>query len=287
MTRSWSPQMICAGLVHRADAVGVAVEGDAQLGAGPPDRLLQVLEVLGNGRIGVVVREGAVRLAEERRHLGAERLEGRDGDHAADAVPAVGDHLDRPLELVAADDRLAVALQHRVVGGLLPRPAAPPLGGDDLPEAEDVLAVEGLAREDHLEAVELGRIVGPGDLDARRRSRARTRRSRGRASAACRRPPRCRRRRRCRGARPGRAPGRTAGCRVRPRSPARGPIRSQATVVKARPSARANSGVSSRVHEAADVVLPEDGLGDVHGPPSHEQPSALPSLSAPAAAPSG
>ena len=63
-----------AGLVDRADPVGVAVERDAQLGPGAPHLGLQVAQVLGHRGIGMVVGEGPVRLAEERRHLGAERL---------------------------------------------------------------------------------------------------------------------------------------------------------------------------------------------------------------------
>ena len=81
-----------AGLVHRADPVGVAVERDAQLGAGAPHLGLEVAQVLGDGRIGMMVGEGAVRLAEERRHLGAERLEGRHRDEAPGPVAAVDHH---------------------------------------------------------------------------------------------------------------------------------------------------------------------------------------------------
>ena len=63
-----------ARLVHRADAVGVAIERDAELRAGPRAPRPAGREVLGHGRVGMMVREGAVRFAEERRHLGAERL---------------------------------------------------------------------------------------------------------------------------------------------------------------------------------------------------------------------
>ena len=86
-----------AGLVHRADPVGIAVEGDAQLGAGPPDLGLEVAQILGHRGIRMVIGEGPVRLAEERRHLGAEPLEGRDGDQAAGAVAAVHHHPHRPV----------------------------------------------------------------------------------------------------------------------------------------------------------------------------------------------
>ena len=73
-----------------------------ELRAGAPHLGLEVAQVLGDRGIGMMVGEGAVGLAEERRHLGAERLEGRHGDEAARAVAAVHDHADRPLQPVAA-----------------------------------------------------------------------------------------------------------------------------------------------------------------------------------------
>ena len=49
-------------LVDEEDAVGVAVEGQADVGAVLEHRLLQVDEVLGLDRVGRVVGEGAVEL---------------------------------------------------------------------------------------------------------------------------------------------------------------------------------------------------------------------------------
>jgi hypothetical protein len=43
----------------------VAVERDAQLGALAADGALQILEVLGDRRIGVMIRKGAVALGEQ------------------------------------------------------------------------------------------------------------------------------------------------------------------------------------------------------------------------------
>ena len=63
--RRWSPQMIVPCVVHEADAIGVAVERDAQVRALAPDGRDQVLEVLGDRRIGMVVRERAVALREQ------------------------------------------------------------------------------------------------------------------------------------------------------------------------------------------------------------------------------
>ena len=139
-----------------------------ELRAGPPDLGLEVAQVLGDRRIGMVVREGPVRLAEQRRDLGAEPLEGGDGDEAPGAVAAVDDHAHRPRQPVAAEDPFAISLVSTDAVARLPSRTGPPALGDDaLPELEDLLAVEGLPGEDHLEAVELGRIVRPGDLHAR------------------------------------------------------------------------------------------------------------------------
>ncbi len=155
-----------AGLVHGADPVGVAVEGDAELRAGAAHGLLEILQVLGHGRVGMVIGKGPVRFTEQRRDLRAERLQGGHRDDAADAVAAVGDDLHPPLQLVAAHDALAIALEHRAVGRLRSLPAPKPLGRDDLPEAEDVVTVKGLAGQHHLETVELGRVVRAGHLHA-------------------------------------------------------------------------------------------------------------------------
>ena len=81
-----------------------------------------------------------------------------------DAVAAVGDDLDRPRQLVPGDDRFPIASEHRIVGSLVSLPAAPALRDDDLPQPQDLVPVKRLAAEHHLEAVELGRIVGAGDL---------------------------------------------------------------------------------------------------------------------------
>ena len=111
-----------AGLVHRPDPVGVAIECDAQLRAGPPHLRLQVPQVFRDGGIGMMVGEGAVGLAEQGRDLGAQAPERGDRDQAPHAVAAVHHHAHRALELVPADDPLAIALEHRAVGGFLARP---------------------------------------------------------------------------------------------------------------------------------------------------------------------
>ena len=54
-----------AVFVDDADSVGIAIERDADVRAVLLHRGDQVLEILGNRRIGMMVREGAVALAEQ------------------------------------------------------------------------------------------------------------------------------------------------------------------------------------------------------------------------------
>ena len=90
-----------AALVDHEAAVGVAVEGQAEVGAVLAHRALQVDQVGRVQRVGLVVGEGAVQLEVERHDLQRQRRQdgvaehGRDGV-AAHAVAGVDDHLQRP-----------------------------------------------------------------------------------------------------------------------------------------------------------------------------------------------
>ena len=91
-----------SALVDDEAAVGVTVEGQAEVGAVLPDGGLQVDEVLGVERVGLVVGEAAVELEVERddgerkgRQAGAGLEHGRDRV-AAHAVAGVDDDLEVP-----------------------------------------------------------------------------------------------------------------------------------------------------------------------------------------------
>ena len=86
-------------LVDDKAAVGVAVEGDPEVGALGDDALLQLLDVLGLYGVRGMVREGAVELEVHRHVLEREALE--DGrDHlAGHAVAGVDHDLERPQAL--------------------------------------------------------------------------------------------------------------------------------------------------------------------------------------------
>ena len=114
-------------VVDEEDAVGVAVEREPDVGLRVEDRALEVLEVLGLDRVGGVVGERAVELAEDHGELGRESREHR-GDHeAADAVGRVGDDAQRR-EGVDVDERADVRDElreqvHALRRGRSPRPA--------------------------------------------------------------------------------------------------------------------------------------------------------------------
>ena len=78
-----------------AEAVAVAVEGDAEVGVQPLHHLHQVLQVVRLARVGMVVGEGAVDVAEQRGDVGADRLQHARAEHAGDAVAGIDHHLQR------------------------------------------------------------------------------------------------------------------------------------------------------------------------------------------------
>src|SRR2546428_3432059 len=115
-----------------------------------------------------MIRERTVGPAEQWNDFGAEALEGVHRDEARDAIAAIHDDLDLARErTVALYDGIAIARQHRAV---LTAPAPGTTGGaslfDEASKALDVGAGNRFATEHELEAVELGRIVRAGHLDA-------------------------------------------------------------------------------------------------------------------------
>src|SRR6185436_4647974 len=98
-------------LVDEGGAVGVAVEGDAEVGVVLAHRRLQVVEVLELERVGLVVGEGAVELEVERDDVDAELVE----DGAVDRAHAVGG-VDGYLEARRAGGALEVGEDVLAVG---------------------------------------------------------------------------------------------------------------------------------------------------------------------------
>ena len=151
--------------VDRADAVAVAVEGDAEIAAALLHLGHELHEVLRHGRIGMVRREGAVDLLVQHEMLARQLVDDGTDRHADRAVADVP----RDLELLAGLD---VAQEPRRVVGqdvLLLRlalAAFPVALARQRAQRLDVGAEERLLAHHHLEAVVVRRIVRAGDLDA-------------------------------------------------------------------------------------------------------------------------
>ena len=152
--------------VHRAQAVAVAVERNAEVEALAPDQFYELGEVLRHGRVGMVGREGPVDGLVQQ-HVPA-RQSRREPRHdapgravagvPADAEPRAGASLlgkARDIGVLDSDlgDR-APALDKVTRGG-------------ERPERPDAFAEKGFARHHHLEAVIVRRVVRAGDHDAR------------------------------------------------------------------------------------------------------------------------
>ncbi len=89
MISSWSPQITRPLRIDRADPVGVAVEGEAEVEPLVGNQLLQVGEVGLDRRVGVMVGEAAVDLGEERVMLARQALDQLLEDRPGRAVPGV------------------------------------------------------------------------------------------------------------------------------------------------------------------------------------------------------
>jgi hypothetical protein len=98
-------------LVDRANAVGVAIEGDAQVGALFPHGGDQRVQVFDHGRVGMVIRKAAVHLEEQFGGLAIEPLEQAMHHRTARAVAGVDDHPNAPREMELRGDLIHVGLR--------------------------------------------------------------------------------------------------------------------------------------------------------------------------------
>ena len=149
-----------------AQAVAVAVEGQAELGVGGLHGADQVGQVLGLARVRVVVREVAVDLGVQLGHVAAERAQDARRRRARDAVAGIDHDLHRRASLQSPTMRCAVLGAGCPSSPTRPRPVHVVLGLDALAQALDLVAVDRAAGQHHLEAVVVLRVVAAGDLDA-------------------------------------------------------------------------------------------------------------------------
>ena len=147
-----------------AQAVAVAIEGDAEVGVEAIHHLHQRIQVVRLAGVRVVVGEGAVDVAEQRGDVRADRFQHARPQHAGGAVAGIHHHLEPLADLHVAGDAL-----HVVLADVALRHGARHLGlhqpvlGDARVQVQDGVARQGLATDHDLEAVVVGRVVAAGD----------------------------------------------------------------------------------------------------------------------------
>ena len=159
------------GLRHDAEAVAVAVEGKSHFRVGRAHERLQVLQVGGLRRIGVMIREMSVDLRKERQHPAAESVIETFGEGARHAVAAVDGDRHRTRKRNVAEHLLEVGRNgvHRLARSR--RLGLEPLAlFNSFADLLDLVGKERNARHHHLETVVLGGIVRTRDGHARSRS---------------------------------------------------------------------------------------------------------------------
>ena len=168
-------------LVDHEAAIGVAVEREAEIGAGLAHLGLQVAHVVGLDRVGLMVGEGAVELEEQRRDRQREAGEHRRHCVSAHAVAGIDDDVQVP-DGVQRDEGAQeggvvgehISLRHGAVRAVEARHALSRPGQHevlDLPQA-GVLAHGGRTDATELDAVVLRRVVAGGEHRARKVERA-------------------------------------------------------------------------------------------------------------------
>jgi hypothetical protein len=157
--------MISPSLVTTPEAVAVAVESEADFGVGGAQRADEVLQVLGFRRVRMVIREGAVDFAEQFDQFAAQRAKQFRGDAAGDAVAAVDDDLHRPRQRDVSGDAAKVRRAH-VGAAALPGTVVQGTAVNPLPDTLNRCAGQGLAADDHFQAVVVRWIVAAGDGNA-------------------------------------------------------------------------------------------------------------------------
>ncbi len=164
-------------LVDEEDPVGVTVEGESDVGTDLAHPSLEVDEILGFDRIGLVVRERPVELGVHDLEVERERLEDLRDDEPTHAVGGVGDDLERT-ERRDVDERADVIgerIEHVAAGQRAARVGVADVagrpgqgGGLDVGQA-GVLTDRSSTGAAQLDAVVPGRVVRRREHRARHR----------------------------------------------------------------------------------------------------------------------
>ncbi len=151
-------------LVDSADAVGIAIEGQAKFGAGFADPGNQMGQICGDCRVGMMIRKMAVHLEEQLGGVDVELLENAMDYRAGGAVARVGHDFDAAIEMKLRCDLVDVR-RHGVGGGQGSRAGFEIRVLDDVEHFLDGFAMQRARSANAFEAVVLRRIVAAGDHD--------------------------------------------------------------------------------------------------------------------------
>ena len=151
--------------VDRSDPIAVAVEGDAQIASLAAYGVDQLLQVLGDRRVRMVRREGAVDLRVQQDVFARQACRQRHHGVAGGAVAGIPGDLEiaRPLEVAQQPVDIGLLQIDGLFAALTGREAA--FGGARA-ERLDLAAEDAARGEHHLEAVVVRRIVRAGHHDA-------------------------------------------------------------------------------------------------------------------------
>ena len=147
-----------------AQTVGIAVKSQADFCIAVFQRGNQILQVFRFGRVGMVVRESAVHLAEQFDYFVAQRAVERACKRAAHAVAGVDDDFHRAFEFDVSDDVVAVFCGNIFCGNAaFGCRLGEAVGFDGGQEFLNDRTGQRVAAEHHFEAVVIGRVVAAGN----------------------------------------------------------------------------------------------------------------------------
>ena len=155
-----------------AQAVAIAIKGQANFGIRILQRGHQVTQVFGLAGVGVVVGEVAIDLRKQFDHFTAQGTKNAWCRGPGNAVAAIDDDFHGAFELDIAQDALAVSGQHVLFAQGGAALQLPILGLDALVQGLDLSAVNRPPSQHHFEAVVILGVVAAGDLDTAGAQRA-------------------------------------------------------------------------------------------------------------------
>ncbi len=151
--------------VDDAEAIGVAVVADPEVGLLRQDPRGQIDHVLRHRRIGLMIGEASVRLAVERNDGMPELLQDRNRHRTGHAVAGIGHDLERPRRTTAFHHHRLVGIADRAAR-LRPLAVGEVVRVDSTEQILNARAVNRVGAELKFESVVLDRIVRAGDHGA-------------------------------------------------------------------------------------------------------------------------